>query len=109
MLVLTGGEPDSTINDSYPMISNLITGEKLGYFFNKIICIVTKLKKVAAHIDEQNEIVYLISKELPGKVINTYWANPLDDNCNVKMDSFYQNDMNRICGENIKQLLMLQG
>ena len=90
MIVLTGGEPNSDKNYSYPMLSNLVRGEKLCYFFNKIICRVTELKKVAIHIDEQNEFVCSIAKELPGKVINTYWANPLDDDCIVKMENFYQ-------------------
>ncbi len=46
MVVLIGGEPDSVKNYDYPMLSNLFKSEKLGYFFNKIICKVTKLKKV---------------------------------------------------------------
>lgn len=90
MVVLTGGEPYSDKNYSYPMLSNLITSDKLGYLFNKIICKITKLKKMAAHIDEQNEFVFKISKKLPDKVKNTYWANPLNDNCIAKMLNFYQ-------------------
>ncbi len=90
LVVLTGGEPNSVKNYSYPMLSNLITSEKLGYGFNKIIRKVTKIKKMASHIDEQNAYVCTLAKRLPGKVINTYWANPLDDNCFQKMTHFYE-------------------
>lgn len=90
MVVLTGGEPDSDKNFDYPMLSNLFKGEQLGYFFNNIIRNVTKLKKMASHIDEQNKFVCTISKNLPEKVINTYWVNPLDNNYLEKMTNFYQ-------------------
>lgn len=91
MVVLTGGEPDSNKNYSYPMLSNLFKSEKLGYFFNKIIYNMVKLRKVASHIDEQNEFVCSISKTLPQKVLNTYWVNPLEENCMEKMVKFYDN------------------
>lgn len=89
IVVLSGGEPNSTKNYPYPMLSNLFKGDKLCYFFNKIICNITRLNQVASHLDSQNELVYQLAKKLPHKVINTYWVNPLDDDCWDKMLSYY--------------------
>ncbi|PKM49095.1 MAG: hypothetical protein CVV02_17660 [Firmicutes bacterium HGW-Firmicutes-7] len=88
-VVLCGGEPNSCKDYSYPMLSTIFKGENLGYFFNKIICKVTKISHAATHIDEQNEAVYKLACELPEKVVNTYWVNPLEKNCVKKMDKLY--------------------
>lgn len=88
-VVLCGGEPNSCKDYSYPMLSAIFKGENLGYFFNKIICKVTKISHAATHIDEQNEAVYKLACELSEKVVNTYWANPLEKNCVKKMDKLY--------------------
>ncbi len=55
-VVLCGGEPNSSKNYAYPMLSNLFKGQRLGYFFNKIICRVTMINYVANNIDEENEL-----------------------------------------------------
>jgi len=89
-VVLCGGEPNSRKNYSYPMISNIFKGQELGYFFNKIISKVTKASHVANHIDEQNEYVYNLSCQLPQRVINAYWVNPLDDDYMDKLQKKYQ-------------------
>lgn len=57
--------------------------------FNKIICRVTKISHAANNIDEQNEFVYNLSCQLPEKVINAYWVNPLDDDCIHKLKKNY--------------------
>jgi len=88
-VVLCGGEPNSSKNYSYPMISNFFIGQGLGYFFNKIICKVTKVSHVANHIDEQNEFVYNLSCQLQQKVINAYWVNPLDNDYMDKLQKYY--------------------
>lgn len=88
-VVLCGGEPDSTKDYVYPMVSKIFTSEKLGYFFNKIICKLSTLYKLSEHIDQQNYFVYEISRELPDKVVNVYWVNPIEENCVEKMQEFY--------------------
>ncbi len=92
MVILTGGEPYSDNNYNYPMFSNLFKGEGLAFFFNKIICMLAELKKLPAHIDEQNEFTCTLSKAMPDQVLNTYWANPLENNCLEKIKIFYQNN-----------------
>lgn len=89
MVVLSGGEPNSNKNYAYPMLSNIFRGEKLGYFFNKIICKVTRLNNVAKHIEEQNEIVARLAEKVPDKIINTYWINPTDSECIEKLRTNY--------------------
>ena len=64
-IVLCGGEPGSNKNYGYPMLSNLFRGSSLGYFFNKIICNIIKMSKVANHIDEQNEMVFKLACQMP--------------------------------------------
>ena len=89
MVVLSGGEPKSSKNYAYPMLSNIFKGEKLSYFFNKIICKVTRLNNMAEHIEEQNEIVANLAKKCPDMIINTYWINPNDRNCLEKLKTNY--------------------
>ena len=89
-VVLCGGEPNSNKNYAYPMLSNLFKDQNLGYFFNKIICKVTKVSHVADHIDNQNEYVYRIHCQLPEKVINTFWVNPIDVDCIDKLEKYYK-------------------
>lgn len=88
-VILSAGEPSSTKNYGYPMMSNLFKGSGLVYGFNKIIGFVTKLNGVAKHIDEQNEYVWKLAKESKGRIINTYWFNPLDDECMDKLEKNY--------------------
>lgn len=85
MVVLSGGEPGSNKNYAYPMFSNIFKSEKLIYFFNKIICTVTRFNNIAEHIDEQNEIVARLCEKSPDMIINTYWINPNDSNCLEKL------------------------
>ena len=39
--------------------------------------------------DEQNEYVWKLAKERKGRIINTYWFNPLDDECMDKLEKNY--------------------
>lgn len=88
-IILCGGEPNSKKDYYYPMLSKVFRGEKLGYFFNKIICKIVQINNLSKYIDEQNEYVYNIAKALPNKVGNAYWINPLDEDCMDKMEEFY--------------------
>lgn len=89
-VILSAGEPNQDKNYSYPMFSSVFKGEGLGYFFNKIICKVVQINQVATHLNEQNEAIYHIAKEMPEQVINTYWVNPEEEDCVLRMDAFYQ-------------------
>ena len=89
-VILCGGEPNSNKDYGYPMLSNIFTGEKLGYFFNKIISKVTHLHSLSQEIDRQNQLVYDISASLPEQVLNAYWINPAEENCLEKMKRFYE-------------------
>lgn len=89
-VVLCAGEPGSKRSYSYPMMSDTFKSANLGYFFNKIISVVTKISGISNHIDEQNKVVYEMSREYPERIINTYWANPLDKDCIEKLNKYYQ-------------------
>lgn len=88
-VVLCPGEPGSTKNYSYLMLSDIFKSVNLVYSLNKIISFVTKISGVSNHIDEQNKVVYNISKNYPQRIINAYWVNPLDENCIEKLNKYY--------------------
>jgi len=88
-VVLCPGEPGSTKNYSYPMLSDIFKSVNLVYSLNKIICFATKMSGVSNHIDEQNKLVYDISREYPQRIVNAYWADPLDENCLQKLNEYY--------------------
>ena len=79
-VILCAGEPNSSKNYNYPMMSNIFKNDKLGYLINKIISVVVKFSGAAKYVDEQNEYIYELSKKNPEKIINSYWADPLDEN-----------------------------
>jgi uncharacterized protein len=89
MVVLCGGEPDSDKNYSYPMLSKIFKGQRLVYVFNRIIRAIVKINHASEYLDEQNEKVSKLQQQMPNKIINVYWANPLDNDCIVKMERFY--------------------
>lgn len=89
MVVLCAGEPDSDKNYSYPMLSKIFKGQKLAYVFNKIIRTIVKIKHTSDCIDEQNKKVSRLQQQMPDKIINAYWANPLEADCIHKMEKFY--------------------
>lgn len=88
-VVLCGGEPNSDRNYTYPMMSKIFKGEKLAYVFNKVIRRIVKINHSSNYIDEQNGIVSKLQQQMPDKIINAYWANPLEANCIDKMERFY--------------------
>lgn len=88
-VVLCGGEPNSVKDYGYPMLSNVFRSERLGYFFNKIICSVARRHKLSEYIDEQNNYVYELHAALPTSVYNAYWINPNEENCMEKLQQFY--------------------
>ena len=56
-VVLCAGEPNSSRNYKYPMISNIYKGYKTGYVFNNIIGVAVMLSGIAKYIDEENEYI----------------------------------------------------
>ncbi|BBF44924.1 hypothetical protein lbkm_3664 [Lachnospiraceae bacterium KM106-2] len=90
-ILLCGGEPNSRKDYSYPMLSKVFRGERLGYLFNKIIHLLIKKNHLAQRLDEQNKLVYHYARHLPEQVINAYWINPLEYDCMEKMEEFYVN------------------
>lgn len=89
-VVLCGGEPRSRCNYGYPMFSNLFRTETLGYMLNKIICGITKISGASQHMDEQNHIVWQMAEQLPNRIINAYWVNPLESDYMDKMVQFHK-------------------
>lgn len=89
MVVLCAGEPDSDKNYAYPMLSRIFKGQRLAYAFNKIIRTIVRIKHTSEYIDEQNEKVSEMQKQMPDKIINAYWVNPLEVDCIDKMERFY--------------------
>jgi predicted TIM-barrel fold metal-dependent hydrolase len=89
MVVLCAGEPNSDKNYTYPMFSKIFKGQKLVYVFNKIIQTIVKVKHAVDFIDEQNKKVSKLQQSMPDKIINAYWANPLEVDCIDKMERFY--------------------
>jgi len=89
-VVLCPGEPKSSKNYSYPMLADIFKSSNLVYFLNKVICLATKISGVSNHIDEQNKVVYNISRPYPERIVNAYWVNPLDENCIKKLNEYYE-------------------
>lgn len=88
-VVLCAGELGNSKSYSYPMVSDIIRDEDLGYIFNKIICMVAKMSNLIKTLDDANKYVYDIAKKSNGRIINVYWANPLEANCLEKINDFY--------------------
>lgn len=89
MVVLCAGEPESNKNYNFPMLADIFKSVNLVYFLNKIICLASKISRVFNHVDEQNKVVYHISREHPQRIVNAYWANPLDEDCLKKLNKYY--------------------
>lgn len=89
-VILCPGEIHSTKDYAYPMLSKIFKDDNLGYFFNKIISKIAKIKNLDSYIDEGNAKVYQMTKSLDGRIMNAYWINPNEDDCLQKMDSFYE-------------------
>lgn len=88
-VVLCPGEPDNTKNRAVPMISNVFKSPHLGYRFNKVICLATRLSGVTKHIDSQNQAIAKLASTHPDKIIQAYWVNPLESNCIEKLEDNY--------------------
>lgn len=89
-VILCGGEQDSKRNYFYPLMSNLLRKETLSYNYNKLICKMVKLCKLADYIEGQNYVVWKLASTRPDRIWNAYWVDPSDDSCIEKMDKFYQ-------------------
>lgn len=89
MVVLCAGQPNSDKNYTYPMLSKIFKGQRLAYVFNKIIRIITKINHTSDYIDQENEKISILQQQMPDKIINAYWANPLEVDCIDKMERFY--------------------
>lgn len=88
-IVLCGGEPGSRRNYPYPLLSNIWAEERVAGAVNGLIRGVTRIRGYALHLDEENRRVRDLSRELPGRVLPAYWANPLEADCIKKMSAFY--------------------
>jgi predicted TIM-barrel fold metal-dependent hydrolase len=89
-VILCPGEPNSLKNYKLPMFSNIIYSPNLGYIFNRLISFIVGIKGAAKYIDEQNTIIGNIAKQYPNKIIQAYWANPLDKGCIVKLEKDFE-------------------
>lgn len=89
MVVLCAGEANSERNYKKPVYPNASFMQKLVFFFKNIIMSIKKTRILPENLDEQNKFVYKLSKKLPTRVINSYWVNPLDEDCIEKLDEFY--------------------
>jgi len=89
-IVLCGGEPGSKRNYPYPLLSNVWAEEWVVSVINGLIRGVIRLGGYASQIDEENRHVRDLSRELPGRVLPAYWANPLEADCLKKMSAFYR-------------------
>lgn len=88
-VILSAGEPDSKKDYNYPLMSNIFKSDKLVYLFNKIITFITKVNKLSNQIDKQNKYVHTLAKNSNGRILNTYWVNPLDNDCMEKLNKSY--------------------
>lgn len=88
-VVLCGGESESKKNYRHPMFSKIFLGERLAYFFNRIIVRAVKKSKAADHIKEQNMMVYAMTRKLPDRICNVFWVNPEDKEALMNMEDFY--------------------
>lgn len=89
-MILCGGEPGSRRNYPYPLLSNIMREEQAVGIINGMIKKVIQKAGYAGRFDEENERVWELSRQLPGKVYAAYWVNPLERDCLEKMDGFYR-------------------
>lgn len=90
-IILCGGEPESRRNYPYPLLSDLVGEARTVGLINGMIKRVIRATGAAARLDEENERVWKMAGQLPGRVFNAYWANPMEEECLDKIGDFYRN------------------
>ena len=89
-IILCGGEPGSRRNYPYPLLSEYVGEERAVGLINGMIKRVIGGSGLATRFDEENMRVWELAGQLPGKVYNAYWANPLEEDCLEKAMAFYR-------------------
>jgi hypothetical protein len=85
-VVLCPGEVNSRKNYGLPLISERFPKKDIMFAVNRVIGFVTKMTGAAKHVDEQNAYVYDLSQMSSGRIIQSYWINPLDQDCLSKLE-----------------------
>lgn len=89
-VVLSPGEAGSKKTYGLPSLSERFPGQDFIFGVNAVIGFVTRISGAAAHIDQQNEYVNKLAKMCPERIIQAYWANPLEDSSVEKLESDYE-------------------
>lgn len=89
-IILCGGEPGSRRNYPYPLLSNVMGEERAVRIINGMIKKVITKAGYAKQLDRENERVWKMAQNLPGRVYNAYWVNPLMEDCLERMEDFYR-------------------
>ncbi|MBB2183270.1 amidohydrolase family protein [Lachnospiraceae bacterium MD1] len=87
-VILTAGEPNSQKVYRLPYLAKVFTSSTLIYANNALTAMIIRISKMNRHIDQGNEKVALMAQECPEHIMNTYWINPIEENCIHKMDEF---------------------
>ena len=88
-VVLCPGEVNSRKSYGLPRISERFLQEDIMFAVNRIIGYVTKITGAVKHVDEQNAYVYALSRISSGRIIQSYWINPLDRDYLSKLEDDY--------------------
>lgn len=89
-IILCGGEPGSRRNYPYPLLSDVIGEELAVGIINRMIQNVIRAAGYVSQFDEENRRVWEMTRQIPGRIYQAYWANPLEKDCMEKMDGFYR-------------------
>ncbi|HYF83484.1 MAG TPA: amidohydrolase family protein [Clostridia bacterium] len=88
-VVLCPGEANSKKTYGLPLLSEKFPNKDFIFVVNRIIGFITKINGAAKHINEHNRYVYELFQMCPDKIIQSYWVNPLDNDCLTKLKDDY--------------------
>lgn len=89
-IVLCPGERGNSKSRGLPMVADVFQSDKVGFLFNKLIGLATKLTGAAKHLEKQNRELGELCKKHPDQLLQAYWVNPTDVNCVKKMANQYE-------------------
>ncbi len=87
-VLLCAGEPGSKKIYKLPNLAKVFQSSRLIYINNAFTSLIIRISKMNEYIDQGNEKVALMAEEYPEYIMNTYWINPIEEDCMNKMEDF---------------------
>lgn len=79
-VILCPGQINDNKNQKLPFLSNHYKNGDIMLVMNKLIRVVTSLKRTSKNIDDRNEFVYQLSTQYPERILQFLWVNPNENN-----------------------------